>query len=512
MVNEIIVGFLGPLPLPRHPESRPVTPFEGCVLGRLLGNVRRSAASSAQPGRSVADRRRRSSRADPRPRRTSRRASSGAVAPRPASAGRGGSPGRRRSRAARSDVLQLLGLDALGDRAGAEAVRELHGGPHQRQVVVVDEHPGDEASGRPSARGRRRAAGTPARSSRCRSRRRDSSTPSRRRLAEHVLDDLELRRRHGRLGDLEDQLRRAAGRAGRARRRRRAGSCGRAGCGADRLTATDSGRSGVCQATHSATASSSTRRVNGADQPGLLGDADELAGCSSPRVGCCQRTSASAPMSDAGRQVDLRLEVHDELVLGQRRPQLGRPAPAGAGSSRRGRRGRSAATTPRVVLGLVERDVGAPEQLVEAGGVVGVAGDPDAALDRQAQAVELHRLASSASSRRRDRLGRLGRPARSVEQDRELVAAEPGDQVARRRPAAAIRRPTCCRSRSPAACPRVSLISLKWSRSSSSSAVVPSASAAQSHCGRPAAAGCQPGQRVVGGLVRLPRGSAQTSS
>ena len=27
LVNEIIVGFLGPLHLPRHPESRPVTPF-----------------------------------------------------------------------------------------------------------------------------------------------------------------------------------------------------------------------------------------------------------------------------------------------------------------------------------------------------------------------------------------------------------------------------------------------------------------------------------------------------
>jgi hypothetical protein len=27
LVNEIIVAFLGPLHLPRHPKSRPVTPF-----------------------------------------------------------------------------------------------------------------------------------------------------------------------------------------------------------------------------------------------------------------------------------------------------------------------------------------------------------------------------------------------------------------------------------------------------------------------------------------------------
>jgi hypothetical protein len=27
MVNEIIAAFLGPLPLPQHPKSKPVTPY-----------------------------------------------------------------------------------------------------------------------------------------------------------------------------------------------------------------------------------------------------------------------------------------------------------------------------------------------------------------------------------------------------------------------------------------------------------------------------------------------------
>ncbi len=73
MVNEIIVAFLGPLPLPRHPESRPVTPFgvpcTDCIAGVRQHNLvagrplpgsaaaavtgrrnRRSAAAVAAPG------------------------------------------------------------------------------------------------------------------------------------------------------------------------------------------------------------------------------------------------------------------------------------------------------------------------------------------------------------------------------------------------------------------------------------------------------------------------------
>jgi hypothetical protein len=37
MVNELIVAFLGTLPLDRHPESKPFTPFGRPVVGVRRG-------------------------------------------------------------------------------------------------------------------------------------------------------------------------------------------------------------------------------------------------------------------------------------------------------------------------------------------------------------------------------------------------------------------------------------------------------------------------------------------
>ena len=100
------------------------------------------------------------------------------------------------------------------------------------------------------------------------------------------------------------------------------------------------------------------------------------------------------------------------------------------------------------------------------------------------------------------------RGGQAGQQDGELVAAEPGDQVAGLRgrglqPLGDLRAAPGRRR----AWPRVSLTSLKWLRSISSSAVTPSVRwLARTWFGRgPAAARrlAQAGERVVGGVVRV---------
>jgi hypothetical protein len=128
----------------------------------------------------------------------------------------------------------------------------------------------------------------------------------------------------------------------------------------------------------------------------------------------------------AGLQVDLRLVVHDELVVGEGRPQLG-----GQGQPVQARLVALAAVVgvrAAGVLRLVERDVRALEQLVERRGVLRVAGDADAALDRQPQPVEDDRLGEHLEQPAGQDVRVLGR-REAAEQHGELVPAEPADRV-----------------------------------------------------------------------------------
>jgi hypothetical protein len=52
MVNEIIAAFLGPLPLPQHPKSKPVTPYAVMtpVYGRSEPDVDQFTPTRIGPG------------------------------------------------------------------------------------------------------------------------------------------------------------------------------------------------------------------------------------------------------------------------------------------------------------------------------------------------------------------------------------------------------------------------------------------------------------------------------
>ena len=113
----------------------------------------------------------------------------------------------------------------------------------------------------------------------------------------------------------------------------------------------------------------------------------------------------------------------------------------------------------------------------------------------------------------RERVGVLG--ARdAAEQHRELVAAEAADRVGLRHGRGdALRRPGCS-SRSPAAWPSVSLISLKWSRSTMSSAdcvprsasaaiVRPACSCSRLRLPRPVSASCDASYALASACERI---------
>ena len=209
------------------------------------------------------------------------------------------------------------------------------------------------------------------------------------------------------------------------------------------------------------------------EQAHLLGGGDEVVGVDEPAVGVVPAQQRLHRLQPAGLQLDDRLVVQDELVLGDRAPQPRRqrqPLERVLGDVGEHGRGRAAAA-----LALVHRHVGVLEQLDRRLRVVGEQRDADAGLDVELRAGDLERLRQP----RGDLVGgvaRGGLALRAVgqvgQQDQELVAAEAreharlGPSTARSHGAPAIRRS----SRSPAPWPKESLTSLKLSRSTSSSA------------------------------------------
>ena len=151
-------------------------------------------------------------------------------------------------------------------------------------------------------------------------------------------------------------------------------------------------------------------------------------GCSSPRSGCCQRISASAP-TIAPSRAHLRLEVQHELVARQRLRQLAlghQGCVRGAGH----RRVEELEVRATACLGEIHRRVGVLDQLVGGGAVVREHRDADRRRDRD--------RAPLGVDRHFDRGQQLGRhlldlaPRRHAgQQHHELVAAEARDQVGR---------------------------------------------------------------------------------
>jgi hypothetical protein len=137
----------------------------------------------------------------------------------------------------------------------------------------------------------------------------------------------------------------------------------------------------------------------------------------------------------AVREADFRLEIDLELVLRERPPQLEiEPAPAlGLGAQNRHEQPIGAAA---VGFGLIEREVGVRDQVVDAGAVVGRDGDAGAAAEVERLLVDPERLRDPLEHRIDDVADHQRIAAIGNDHD-ELVAAEPEHLAA---VAAALRR------------------------------------------------------------------------
>ena len=201
------------------------------------------------------------------------------------------------------------------------------------------------------------------------------------------------------------------------------------------------------------------------DQAALLGERDERRRARSCRaVGCCQRTSASKPMISPLMR-GLRLVV-------QGRARCARSRERSSCCSARRSRSRSSMSASKkrndaaaVALGAVERGVGV-------GRAASSASAPSTGKIAMPMLSPLRSAVAVRRRRRRRRPPAAARPAPrrgagcspSVDDQGELVAAEPRQECAARRRRAGARAISRSSS-SPAAWPNTSLTSLKRSRS-----------------------------------------------
>ena len=146
-------------------------------------------------------------------------------------------------------------------------------------------------------------------------------------------------------------------------------------------------------------------------------------GGTSPRVACCQRSSASAALHGARLEVEDRLVDEEQLVAGDRLAQVGlQREPVVRGDVHLV--AELGVAVAAGALGLVERDVGVAQQV--AGRLAVAGGDADARGDghRAAGRAEVERLAQHGEDARGHQLGL------ALDEHDELVAAEAADRVA----------------------------------------------------------------------------------
>ena len=177
-------------------------------------------------------------------------------------------------------------------------------------------------------------------------------------------------------------------------------------------------------------ASCSTQRPSGTIRPGLLGQRDEVQRRDETARRVLPADERLEPLDRARRELDHRLVVQDELAVVDGALQVRLELEAlERRVVHRGFEDLVAALAG--LLGHVHRDVGVPQQLLGALGTAGpgVGGrDADRGAGEDLLALEVERTLE----RREDPRGDLGRvdPVPAVlEQDRELVAAEPSGGV-----------------------------------------------------------------------------------
>ena len=213
------------------------------------------------------------------------------------------------------------------------------------------------------------------------------------------------------------------------------------------------------------------------DHAAVLGDRDEAVGWDLAELRVRppgQRLDADDP---AGADVDLGL-VGD-----------GQPAVAQGLAQRRRQRQGVVAELEHVVgeplevvapgrLGVLHREVGALEQLGRVRPAGRMDGAADAHRDGQRVAADRHRRQQVLEQHVHPR-GHRFRPLEAGQHDRELVAAEPGDDVGAADPAPEPVGDPRRAARRPPGRPSASLTRLRWSRSTTRTATsVPSCSAA----------------------------------
>ena len=165
------------------------------------------------------------------------------------------------------------------------------------------------------------------------------------------------------------------------------------------------------------------------DQPAVLGGGDELAGRDHPALRVVPAQQRLDGDGGAAGDLEDRLVVQLELAAGQRPAQAGgeRQLAGGAGVLAGGEADRSAA----VALGLVERGVGALEQVRH---VVAVGGEQSRRRCWPRSRTRGLRSSNGALERRQHVVGdaagrRAGVAVEVGEQEHELVAAVAGEQV-----------------------------------------------------------------------------------
>ena len=152
----------------------------------------------------------------------------------------------------------------------------------------------------------------------------------------------------------------------------------------------------------------------------------KAAGCSSPRVGCRQRSSASAPADPAVAEVDEGLVGEVHLAVGERVGEVElEPAPLELQRALGGLVQHEAAAP--LDLGAAQRGVGLHQQRPASALPAGRHDDADARLHDDGAAVEHQRLADRLQQPAGQR-PEPGRPARR--DDDEAVALEPHQPVA----------------------------------------------------------------------------------
>ena len=165
-------------------------------------------------------------------------------------------------------------------------------------------------------------------------------------------------------------------------------------------------------------------------QRGVLGVREERARAAQAVHGVLPAHERLDAGDAAGREVDLRLVVQDQLVALERAAQLGdQRQPLARVAVARRVVGLEAGAR---LLGLVHRDVGALQQRVGVGAVLRAERGADARVHHDLEPVDLERVLERDADPAPD-LGRARQPG-AGQQQRELVAAEPRDEAVRRRP------------------------------------------------------------------------------